>query len=390
MGDEEDVVDVHHPVAVIDSIAKHRTELSSALRPLGAAGSYSSIDAFDEATEPGEAMLIVLGPASSRRESVDQVARLLRSRPEIRAVMVVDKLATDLLQDAIRAGITDVVQRAAMNSELIDAVVRADQALFAAGGGYALDDEFDGRVGQVTTIFSPKGGAGKSVVATNLAVALAKRNRGPVVLLDADLQFGDDAVMLHMHPKHTMTDVVESLDRMDLHLLKSMLTVHEPSGLLLLPAPVEPAMAERVTATDIGVILNLLRSFAAHVVVDTPSVFNDVVIGLLDRSDTVVVVGGMDIPTIKNVKVGLQTLGMLEIPQSRIRLVLNRANTKVKVEVQEIERTLQMRADALIPSDILVPTSVNRGIPAVLDVPRSGVARSMNQLADVILAGAKR
>jgi len=187
-----------------------------------------------------------------------------------------------------------------------------------------------------------------------------------------------------------MTDVVESLDRMDLHLLKSMLTVHEPSGLLLLPAPLEPAMAERVTATDIGVILNLLRSFAAHIVVDTPSVFNDVVIGLLDRSDTVVVVGGMDIPTIKNVKVGLQTLGMLEIPQNRIRLVLNRANTKVKVEVQEIERTLQMRADALIPSDILVPTSVNRGVPAVLDVPRSGVARSINQLADAVVAGAKR
>jgi pilus assembly protein CpaE len=221
-------------------------------------------------------------------------------------------------------------------------------------------------------------------------VALAKKARGPVVLLDADLQFGDDAVMLHMHPRHTLTDVVESLDRMDLHLLKSMLAVHEASGLLLLAAPLEPAMAERVTATDIGVILNLLRSFASHIVVDTPSVFNDVVIGLLDRSDSVVVVGGMDIPTIKNVKVGLQTLGMLEIPQNRVRLVLNRANTKVKVEVQEIERTLQMRADCLIPSDILVPTSVNRGVPAVLDVPRSGVARSINQLADTVLAGTKR
>ena len=390
VGEGDEAVDLHHPVAVIDAVAKQRTELAGALRPTPTSGTFVSVDAFDEATEPGEPMIVVLGPAASRRENLDQVSRLLRSRPELRAVMVVDKLAADLLQQAIRAGVSDVVQRSAVGQELLDAVLRADQTLFVSGGGFTDDDEPDGRVGQVTTIFSPKGGSGKSVVATNLAVTLAKKNRGPVVLLDADLQFGDDAVMLHMHPRHTMTDVVESLDRMDLHLLKSMLAVHEPSGLLLLAAPIEPAMAERVTATDIGVILNLLRSFAAHIVVDTPSVFNDVVIGLLDRSDSVVVIGGMDIPTVKNVKVGLQTLGMLEIPQNRIRLVLNRANTKVKVEVQEIERTLQMRADALIPSDILVPTSVNRGIPAVLDVPRSGVARSLTQLADAILAGAKR
>jgi pilus assembly protein CpaE len=390
IGADEEVMELHHSIVVVDVTAKHRTELTAALRPALPSVSYVSLEAFDENTEPGEPAIVIVGPGEARRDAIDYVSRLLRSRPEVRAILVVDRLTTEFMQQALRAGVSDVIQKSDAHTELLDAVVRADQSMHAAGVVYAETDETDGRVGRVTTIFSPKGGSGKSMVATNLAVALAKKARGPVVLLDADLQFGDDAVMLHMHPRHTLSDVVESIDRMDLHQLKSMLAVHEGSGLLLLAAPLEPAMAERVTATDVGVILNLLRSFASHIVVDTPSAFNDVVISLLDRSDDIVVVGGMDIPTIKNVKVGLQTLGMLEIPQNRIRLVLNRANTKVKVEVQEIERTLGMRADTLIPSDILVPTSVNRGIPAVLDVPRSGVARSINQLADLLLAGARR
>jgi pilus assembly protein CpaE len=392
--DDEEAVELHHAVAVLDSSAKHRSELVGILRPAAMAESHTSIDAFDEATEPGVPMLLVIGPGLARRQNLDQISRLLRSRPELRAVMVVERLAADLLQQAIRSGVSDVVAQMSVAEELLDAVIRADQSMsatqFQPPTLPPIEEDHGSRVGHVTTVFSPKGGSGKSVVATNLAIALAKKSSGPVVLLDADLQFGDCAVMLHMHPRHNLTDVVESIDRMDLHLLRSMLAVHEASGVLLLAAPVEPAMAERVTATDMGVILNLLRSFAAHIVVDTPSAFNDVVIGLLDRSDDIVVVGGMDIPTIKNVKVGLQTLGMLEIPSNRIRLILNRANTKVKIEVQEVERTLQLRAEALIPSDILVPTSVNRGIPAVLDVPRSGVARAINQLADTLLAGAKR
>ncbi|HZN13536.1 MAG TPA: P-loop NTPase [Acidimicrobiales bacterium] len=385
-------VELRHTVAVIDSAAKNRTDLSSPLRTTATVAVYAGIEVFDEAVEPGEAAIMVIGPALARPDHLDSVGRLLRSRPEIRAILVVDRLAADVLQQAIRAGVTDVVTKSANPSELIDAVIRADQALSAGRMGTLSteDEDLGGRVGLVTTVFSPKGGSGKSMVATNLAVALAKHAAGPVVLLDADLQFGDAAVMLHMHPRHTIADAVASIDRLDLHLLRSMLAVHEPSGVLLLAAPLEPAMADRVTAVDIGVILNLLRSFAAHVVVDTPSAFNDVVITLLDRSDEIVVVGGMDIPTIKNVKVGLQTLGMLEIPSDRIHLVLNRANTKVKVEVQEVERTLQMRADALIPSDILVPTCVNRGVAAVLDVPRSGVARAINQLADALRADARK
>ena len=157
----------------------------------------------------------------------------------------------------------------------------------------------------------------------------------------------------------------------------------------MLAAPVEPAFADQVGAADMVKIVKLLQTFCKHVVIDTPAHFNDVVLALLEDSDDILLISGMDIPNIKNVKLGLQTLRLLNIPVSKLKLVLNRANSKVKLDVGEVERTLQIKADCLVPSDIIVPQSVNKGVPAVLDAPRSGVSKSMEQLADLFLAGSQ-
>jgi len=118
------------------------------------------------------------------------------------------------------------------------------------------------------------------------------------------------------------------------------------------------------------------------VVVDTPAYFNDVVLGLVEVSDSVVLVAGMDIPNIKNVKIGLQTLRLLNTPMEKLMLVLNRSNSKVKLDIGEVERTLQVKADCLVPSDVVVPQSVNKGVPVVLHAPKSPVAKSIQMLAD--------
>jgi pilus assembly protein CpaE len=168
---------------------------------------------------------------------------------------------------------------------------------------------------------------------------------------------------------------------MDAGFLDNLLVTHEPSGLRVLPAPLEPAFADQVTGEEMVRIVELLRTFCSHVVIDTPAYFNDVVLGLIEVSDDVLLVAGMDIPNIKNVKIGLQTLRLLDTPMSKLRLVLNRANSKVKLEVSEVEKTLQVKADALIPSDVVVPQAVNKGTPVVLAAPKSAVTRSLEQLA---------
>lgn len=246
-----------------------------------------------------------------------------------------------------------------------------------------------GGTGRVVTVFSPKGGSGKSVVATNLAVLLAQRSDRPVVLLDADLQFGDAAVLLKLAPRQTIVDVVGSLDSLDADVLADMLTRHGPSGLLVLPAPIEPAFADQISADQLVRILVLLRSIASHVVVDTPSYFNDAVLGLIDESDDVLFVSGLDIPNVKNVKIGLHTLRLLNTPMAKIRLILNRPDAKAKLDVGEMERALQMKAAVLVPTDGAVPRSVNHSVPVVLDAPRSPATKALSGLADLFESAPK-
>jgi pilus assembly protein CpaE len=228
-----------------------------------------------------------------------------------------------------------------------------------------------------------KGGSGKTVVATNLAVALARRSDRPVALVDFDLQFGDVAVMLRLHAPHTIVDAVPATDRLDAQFLRSLLIRHEPSGLHVLPAPLDPSLAERVTGADALRILEVLRTFCGHVVIDTPAQFNDVVLAALEAADDIVVVAGMELPNVKNTKLGLQTMQRLGIADSKIRLLVNRSNTKVQLDLKEVERTLGLRAEAHIPSDIVVPQAVNRGVSVVLDAPRSDVARAFEELANL-------
>ncbi|RMH73702.1 MAG: hypothetical protein D6683_13140 [Actinomyces sp.] len=334
----------------------------------------------------GEPVVLILGPSCARDGSLAAVERLLQVRRELGAILVTEELTTALLQQALRAGVKDVLAAPPDDAQLAEAIRRVTQTLTAAPVTPMAADpvlEADGELAHVVTVFSTKGGAGKSVIAANLAVVLAERSEKPVCLVDADLQFGDIAVMLKLSPQHTIVDAVSSLDRLDPSLLHSLLITHEPSGLLVLPAPLEPAFADQIGAAEMVQIIEVLRRFCSFVVVDTPAYFNDVVLGMIEISDDVLLVAGMDIPNIKNVKIGLQTLRLLNTQMEKLHLVLNRANSKVKLDVSEVERTLQVSADALIPSDIVVPQAVNRGVPVVHSAARSGVAKALQGLADM-------
>ncbi|MCU1461443.1 MAG: hypothetical protein JWO37_1518 [Acidimicrobiales bacterium] len=373
-------------VAVVDDDPKLRTRLAMQLGTGVRSASFPSIDLLEERFVAGDPLVVVFGPSFATTEGLKDVERLTRQRPEIGAILVVEELSTQALQQALRAGVKDVLAAPADSGQLTESVTRVAETLNALPSRSAPAPamvEAPAELGRVITVFSTKGGAGKSVVASNLAVALARKTAGQVVLVDADLQFGDVAVMLKLTPQHTIVEAVSAMDRLDPQLLQSLLIRHEPSGVLVLPAPLEPAFADQVSASDMNTIVSLLKTFCAYVVIDTPAHFNEVVLGLLEDSDDIVLIAGMDIPNIKNVKLGLQTLRLLNIPVSKLKLILNRANSKAKLDVGEVERTLGIKADALIPSDVAVPQSVNKGVPVLIDSPKAGVARSFEQLAEL-------
>jgi pilus assembly protein CpaE len=371
-------------VAVVDADQAARSRLAMQLGQ--GATPFASIN--DLASRLGSIpVVIVLGPSFGGSPELAAVEQLLAARRDVGAIMVTNELSTDMLQRALRSGVKDVLQAPIEPAQLAEAVARVAAGLVMAAPVPTVPGviEGDGELGRVVTVFSTKGGAGKSVVATNLAVVLAQRAPKPVVLVDADLQFGDIAVMLKLSPQHTIVDAVSALDRLDMPLLQSLLIDHPSSGLKVLPAPLEPAFADQIGAPEMVRIVEMLRTFCSFVIIDTPAYFNDVVLGLIEISDDVLLVAGMDIPNIKNVKIGLQTLRLLNTPMEKLRLVLNRANSKVKLDVGEVERTLGIQAQSLIPSDVVVPQAVNKGEPVVLSAPRSGVTQAINQLADIFM-----
>jgi len=377
------------PVAVVDADQAVRSGLAMQLGPR--AQTAESITDLGAELQSGP-LVVVLGPSCANPAGLAQLAGPIQGRVNVGTILVTDALSTELLQTALRAGVKDVLAAPVDTEQLVAAVDRVAETLpQGTVGAMPFPGEadeiagFDGRggVGKVITVFSTKGGAGKSVIAANMAVILARRSTKPVVLVDADLQFGDVAVMLKLAPQHTIVDAVGSVDRLDANLLQQFLMRHEPSGLLILPAPLEPSFADQISAAEMVRIIELLRTFCEYVIIDTPAYFNEVVLGLIEESDEVLLIAGMDIPNIKNVKIGLQTLRLLNVPMAKLHLVLNRANSKVKLDVSEVERTLQIKAESLIPSDVVVPQSVNKGTPVVLDAPKSGVAKAIEQLANM-------
>lgn len=403
-------------VAVVEADDPIRDRIQAMLG--GAATPFGSLEELTSRLTGTVPVVIVLGPSCANDTTLELSERIIAQYPAVASILVANELTTALLQKALRSGVRDVlalngdqgaasqaVQRLAI---ALDQMMRSARPAVVTAPATDVEDDHDtttaepvppqvaqpveapheidpGAPGEVLTVFSTKGGAGKSVLATSLAVALAQRSERPVCLVDADLQFGDVAVMLKLTPHHTIVDVVSSLDRLDPALLQSLLVTHEPTGLMVLPAPLEPAFADQVGAVHMTAIIDQLRTFCSYVVVDTPSYFNDVVLGLVETSDKLVLVAGLDIPNVKNVKIALQTLRLLNTPPEKLMLVLNRANSKVKLDVGEVERTLQIKADVMVPSEIVVPQSVNKGEPVVTHAPKSGAAKAIQGLADQFL-----
>jgi pilus assembly protein CpaE len=337
----------------------------------------------------GPAVVVVCPPVDPV-EGIALAMLLQRRESDTAVVLVAEDLDADMLRAALKAGVRDVFTPAD-GVQTIAAAVRAAEDGFRrrqAALGDRPPEEPVVHAGTVVTVFSTKGGVGKSVISTNLGVALVRETGKKTILVDLDLEFGDVSVMLQLPPKRTIFDAAKAFDRLDPEMLQGFLVEHS-SGLKTLLAPVRPEDAESVTPGRIRQIIEMVRTLADYVVIDTPASLSDAVLTALELSDLVLTVATLDVPSVKNTKVSLQKLHQLGLGGDKVRLVLNRADSKVWLEPQEIEKAITDRIVARIPSDRLVPRSVNKGVPVVLDAPRSAVARSILDLARDVAATRK-
>jgi len=325
--------------------------------------------------------VVVVGPNVGTESALALAERLRVSRPHVGVVLVRARVDAKLLTDALRAGVREVVnarELAAINQAARNAGELAGRMLAVSG-----DDGVEEEHARATmiTVFSAKGGCGKTTFSTNLAAALADGGRREVCIVDLDLAFGDVAIAMQLFPTHSISDAVALEDTLDQSGVASLLTQHS-NGLRVLSAPVEPGLAENIPVTLVNRLLSIMSGMFDYVIIDTPPAFTDQVLAAFDASDLAVLLATLDIPALKNLKLSLETLELLNYPKDKIRLILNRADSKVGLDAGEVEKTLRAPISALIPSSRAVPAATNRGVPIVLDQPHHPVSLSIMQFVD--------
>lgn len=233
--------------------------------------------------------------------------------------------------------------------------------------------------GKLIAVLGPKGGIGKTITSCNLALALTLRGQS-TVLVDLDLQFGDIALSLSLTPDTTIYDLAVSGGELDAEKLDAFLMTH-PTGLRVLAAPARPDQSQSVTSEFIADVYEVLRSTFEYVIVDTPPAFTPVVITTVDVSTSVCMVGMLDALSLKNTRLGLETLELMGYEADRVWTVLNRANTNVGINRTDVVSILGRVPDVLVPSHRDIARSVNEGSPVVISQKRSDAARAFDQLA---------
>jgi pilus assembly protein CpaE len=316
-----------------------------------------------------------------RLEDTYDLLRTSRSsRPAMALIVAVPGPQNGQLAEALKAGADEIVILPAESAAVATAIHKAMARVSAA----AATRTSDVARSPLVAVLGPKGGTGKTTIATNLAADLAIRGH-ETLLVDLDLQFGDVGVVLGVEPEHTIYDLATAGGTMDAERLRGF-TGRSRDGVNVLLAPVRPDQADAVTAEHITAILDLARTTYDVVIVDTPPAFTSGVIAAVDQADLIVMLGSFDLPGLKNMKVGMETLQMMDVPSARILPVLNRANTKVGLLVTDVTKVLGRAPEVAVPSDRGVPQSVNASRPIICMQPKSSPARSFRAIGDRVAA----
>ncbi|MGW9415112.1 AAA family ATPase [Arthrobacter cupressi] len=331
--------------------------------------------------EPPE--VLILGPGLDVTESLKHASLLDLQFPEISVVLAAEQ-TPELVLAAMRAGVRDILSPAAESDGIRVMVERASLAAAGRRRGLApsaaeTPDQASG--GRIIAVMSPKGGVGKTTVATNLAVGLGALAPMGVVIVDLDLQFGDVASGLLLEPEHTITDAVLGPASQDSMVLKTYLSVH-PASIYALCAPRNPVEMDRIKAEHVTNLLEQLRHEFQYVVIDTAPGLGEHVLAALEQATDAVWVCGMDIPSIRGLRTGLHILDELRLLPQHRHVVLNMADPRSGLGLTDVEATIGVPVDVAIPRSKTLPFSTNKGVPLLQDNRRDPATKGLRSLVE--------
>jgi pilus assembly protein CpaE len=341
------------------------------------AGLIEGLANVDGALDDHTADVLVVACGGASTAAVDLVRDVSSKRREPPVIAFCEMPPDYFVHALFDAGADDVVKL----PETPERVLFAFQKAIARGRGRGATRPTT--KAPMICVLGPKGGTGKTVASSNLAVGLAAAGKRSVVV-DLDLQFGDIGLALGLSPERTVYDLASSGGALDGEKLDAYLATHSSKARALL-APTRPDQAGEVSTELLREVYDLLRASYNHVIVDTPPDFTPAVIAAIDASSHVCMVTAMDSLSLKNTKLGLETLELMGYEPTAITVVLNRADSQVGIAHADVEQIIGRKPDVLVPSNRAVPRSLNEGVPILLGDARSPVAGALRQLAAVYL-----
>ncbi len=324
--------------------------------------------------------IVVVGPQVIRQTAMSIAAMLDAIHPQITVVLVAEPTA-DVMLEAIRAGVRDVLPPEASDEDYRIMLLKAHDHATRRTLRRATEEPAEHRVveSRVVVVASPKGGVGKSTIAVNLAVGLARQAPQDVVLVDLDLQFGDVATHLDLQPAHSLADAFASQGGLDTLLLKTFLTAH-PAGFYALCGSESPAAADKIGPKQVRELLAALASQFRYVIVDTGAGLDEPTLAALEEANDAVFVSSMDVASVRNVRKEIEVLATLNILPSRRHLLLNFADRQSGLSVRDVEAVVGLPVNVVVPRAPEVALSANRGVPVLMEKKGGPAAKAMNNV----------
>lgn len=332
---------------------------------------------------PGEPTeVVLLGPGVVLDDALKLAGLFDVQRPEISVVLVTES-DPELALSAMRAGIRDILDPAADTDiirVLLERACRTAQNRQRVVHGTGAASQ--GPLGKVIVVASPKGGVGKTTIATNLAVALGRKTPMSTVLVDLDTQFGDVASALKLEPEHTLSDAVASAARQDTMVLKAYLSVH-PSSIYALCAPLSPADADEIKSEDIAHLIKQLASEFQYVVIDTAPGVGEHTLAALESATDALLICSMDVPSVRGLRKEFDVLRDVQLmPQNR-HVLVNFADRSSGLSIRDIEATIGVTVSAVVPRSKQLAMSTNSGEPLLQQTSRGRIAVTLQDVADL-------
>jgi pilus assembly protein CpaE len=338
---------------------------------------------LDESTAP---RVVMLDAGAEPKAALELAARFDAQCPVI-SVILVSEPGPEVNLAAMRAGVRDILHPAAEIEDIQQVLDRAFQAAvdraLALEGAKAAQSADDAAVkkGKVITVVSPKGGVGKTTVATNMAVGLARTAPHSTVLVDLDVQFGDVASALDLEPEYSLPDAVHGPASRDAMVLKTFLTRHE-TGLYVICGPRTPADADGIAGQEVSRLLQTLAAEFSYVVVDTSPGLSDHTLAAIDQTTDLVLLTSMDVPGVRGLRKEMNTLTQLGLVEHSRHIVLNFADNRAGLSIADVQATIGAGVDIRLPRSPAIQVSVNQGLPLLQSGVRGPMTKELRGLVN--------